>query len=274
MAGDMLGCHLALMGRLVGQHRITRNIANRINRRIGCLHVFVDLDESARTDFDICVLKARDGRVRRTSDGYQNLFEDPLAFLHRGAGKGDAHPLRFLLNAGNRSVEHDGIEDLLHAPLQWSDQVAIGAGQQAGQHFHHGDLGSQRRIDGAKFQTNVPAAHNQHGLGNIQQGQGAGGVEDTWAGNVERRNRRRTRTGGDDNAVEGAIIGRTSYGFYLQSIGVLEAGATLNVLDLAQARQLSQPAGQLLHHAFLPGAKAGNVDLGFAELDAPILGVA
>ena len=53
-----------------------------------------------------------------------------------------------------------------------------------------------------------------------------------------------------------------------------KAASSLDVRDFALLRELTQAAGQLLDHAFLERAQAREVDLRFAEFDAPILGVA
>ena len=52
--------------------------------------------------------------------------------------------------------------------------------------------------------------------------------------------------------------------------GVFKRGSALDVMDLALLGENAEAAGELLDHAFFPGAQAGQIDLRRGELDSPV----
>src|SRR5262249_28295333 len=59
----------------------------------------------------------------------------------------------------------------------------------------------------------------------------------------------------------------------LDGLRIDDRRPALQVIDLAELRDLAGAAGQLLDDAILVVAELVDVDLGLAELDAPLLGV-
>ena len=106
------------------------------------------------------------------------------------------------LTDDNGGVEQDSLEHLLQALVQRKNEVAIRAGEQAGEHFDDRDARAQRSVDRTEFEADVSAADDQQSTGNIFEVQRAGGIHHARRIELQRGNNRRTRTGGDNDAIE------------------------------------------------------------------------
>ncbi len=74
------------------------------------------------------------------------------------------------------------------ALMERTDQVAIGAGQEAVGQFDDGHLRAQFGVDGSHFQADVTAADNQQRFGNVGQLKRAGGIHHARSGQIEHGN--------------------------------------------------------------------------------------
>src|SRR5260370_15997686 len=81
----------------------------------------------------------------------------------------------------------------------------------------------------------------------------------------------RTRSGGDDDAVESQAFFATGGLCNFHRGGIHECGFTLYELDLALFRELSKSAGQLVDDSFFPSAELVEIDFGLSEFYAPVL---
>ena len=139
--------------------------------------------------------------------------------------------------------------------MQRQHQVAIRPGQKPRQHFDARHARTQRRVNRSQFQTDIASANHQQRLGNLGQVESAGGIHHPRAVELQAGNHRRTRTGGNHDAIERQLFFSAARLGYLQRIGILESRASLNVLNGMLLRKLPQSAGELLDHAFLPATQ-------------------
>ncbi len=147
------------------------------------------------------LLQPQAGGVRATADAQQHAAESPDFLRHVPL---EGHFDRFLPidQRGHLGVKVDRLEHALEPLVKRSDQIAVGAGQQAVGHFDHRHFASQRGIDGAHFQPDVAAADDQQRLGHVGQFQRPGRIHHPLRRQVERRDSDRARTGGDDAMLE------------------------------------------------------------------------
>ena len=99
--------------------------------------------------------------IRLAPDRDQNFVENLFAFLDFGTVEGHADAVGFLFHGGDRRVQQNGRETFLHPLVQRKNQIAVGAGEQPGQHLDHGNFRSQRRVHRAQLQADVAAADHQ-----------------------------------------------------------------------------------------------------------------
>ena len=84
LAGDHLDRDASFVRRLVRQHRLADDVADREDRRLVGPPLLVDDDEAAIVDLDARAVEARDLRVRPPADRDQHAIEELLlrASLH------------------------------------------------------------------------------------------------------------------------------------------------------------------------------------------------
>ena len=177
------------------------------------------------------------------------------------------------LHRGDLGRDHHLLERLLDALREEPHQVAIGAGQQARRHFDDRHLGAERRVDRAELEADVAAADHQHRLRDLRQVERAGRIEHARRVDRQRRNLRRQRAEREDHVVDADGLLAAVGLLHLDRLRVDDRRPALDVVDLAELRHLAGAAGQLLDDAVLVVAELVDVDLGLAELDAPLLGV-
>src|SRR6266849_2428938 len=107
VAGDGFNGSASLMHRPVGQHRLTGDVADRIDRGIGGLPLLVDFDESLLVDFDFRLIEAGDLRIRTTSHRHQYAVEHLLFFFYVWTFEGYANASLFVLERFDRRIEQD-----------------------------------------------------------------------------------------------------------------------------------------------------------------------
>ncbi len=271
VSGDGFDGGAAFMRGFVRQHGFADHIADGVDGGVVGLQLLVDLDESARADFDLSFVEAGDFGIGFASDGDQNFVEDFFALFDFGPVEGDAHAIGFFFHRGDGGVEQDGGENLFHAFVQGKDQVAVGSGQEAGQHFDHRNFRSQRGIDGAEFEADVSAADYEQGAGDVGQIEGGGGIHHARGVELESGDDGRARAGGDNDAVEAAGF-FAAVGFGDRRVVEFSNAARpwmYSTLRCFESRP--RPPVSFLTTSFFPRSQAGEIDVRGGEFDAPIL---
>jgi hypothetical protein len=143
---------LCLVGRLVRQHRLPDDVADRVDVRQVGAHLPVDLDEAAIADLHAGLVGVDGLAVGRAADRDQHAVElrgggNALAFE---AGV-QAVLLRLDLRDLGLQVHRDAA--LLQHRRQRPHQVGVGAGHQLVHEFDHGDLAAQRGIHAGHLQA-------------------------------------------------------------------------------------------------------------------------
>ena len=123
----------AFVRRLVREHRLAHDVADRKNRRLRRAHLLVDLDEAAIAHLHARALEPRNAGVRPPSGGNEDALEDRLAGnVARGlALECHTHALGFGFHLHHSRVEQHRLHRLADAFGKHVDQIAIGAGEQA-----------------------------------------------------------------------------------------------------------------------------------------------
>jgi hypothetical protein len=210
VAGDGFDGGAAFMHRLVGQHGLSGYVADGVDGGIGGLALSVDFDESLLVDFDFRLVEAGDFGIRAASYGHQHAIEYLLFFFYVWTFEGYADAGLFVFERFDCGVGQDCGEKFFEALVQRENQVAIGSGEQARHHFYAGHLGAERRVDRAEFQSDVAAADYQQRFWNVGEVESAGRIHEARAVELEAGHDGGTRSGGDDDAVEGQIL----FGFF------------------------------------------------------------
>src|ERR1035438_605845 len=158
VSGDGFDGGPSLMHCFVGEHRFSGYVADGVDYGIRGLALLVDFDESLLVDFDFRLVEAGDLGIRPAANGHQHAVEDLLFFFYVWTIERYADSGLFVLERFDRGVQQDRGEKFFQAFVQREDQVAVGAGQQAGHHFYAGHFGAERRINRSQFQSDVAAA--------------------------------------------------------------------------------------------------------------------
>ena len=82
VAGDGFDCRAAFMHGLMGEHRLSGNVSDGVDRGIGGLALLVDFDKALRIHFDLGFVETHNFRVRPTSDRHQHAVEHLFFLFH------------------------------------------------------------------------------------------------------------------------------------------------------------------------------------------------
>ena len=181
VAGDGFDGGAAFVHGFVGEHRFAGDVADGVDGGVGGLALAVDFDESLLIDFDFCFVEAGDFGIGAASDGHQHAIEDLLFFFYVGAFEGDADAGLFVFERFDGGVEQDRGEEFFETLVQREDEVAVGSGEQAGEHFDAGHFGAEGGVDGAEFEPDVAAADDEQRFRNVGQIESAGGIHEARA---------------------------------------------------------------------------------------------
>ena len=107
-----------------------------------------------------------------------------------------------LLHAGDARLQQNLVQRRLEPPREERDEIAIGAGQQAGRHLDDRDLGAERGVDRSEFQADVAAADDEQRLRNLRQIERAGRIHHARRCRSTGPALRRMRAGRDDRVLE------------------------------------------------------------------------
>src|SRR6185437_14867024 len=200
VTGDHLGHHLRLVRRLVGQHRLPRDVADGVDAGDVGAELAIDGDEAA-LDLDADLLEAEPFGVRAAPDRDQHLVGlDRLwrpTFAADLDGDGGAPPLlgpRFGLGAG-----HHLDPQLLELARDELDDLRVVPRQDVRQRLDDRHLGAELGVERPDLDPDVPAADDHEALGDRGEIERAGRVDDPLPVELEPRDLDRPRPGGDDD---------------------------------------------------------------------------
>ena len=149
-----------LVRRLVREHRLADDVADREDRRLVRAALLVDHDEAALIDLHVRALQPGNFRVRPAADRDQDAIEQLLRRVGF-ALEGHADPVGFRLHLHDLRLQQHALHRLRHALGENVDEVAVGAGQQPRRHLHDGDGAAERGVDGAELEADVAAADDE-----------------------------------------------------------------------------------------------------------------
>src|SRR3954470_23424689 len=156
IAGNRVDGRAPFVRRLVRQHRLARDVADRVDVRLAGTPALVSDDEAALVDFDAQLVEAGNRRVGTPADRDQHAIEGLIAGLAFSLeGDGNAIPDRF--HPGDLGVEPHGLGDLADALGQDARKLALRARQHPAGHLDDRHLAADRRVDAAQFETDITA---------------------------------------------------------------------------------------------------------------------
>src|SRR5205814_7308036 len=103
------------VGSFVGEHRLSRDVANGVDAGLGGPPLEVDFDEAARVDLNLGFVQAGNARIRLTPYRHEDLVENLRLGWRCGSLELDPDSVFLFFHLGNLRAEHDGPENLLHA---------------------------------------------------------------------------------------------------------------------------------------------------------------
>ena len=169
-------------------------------------------------------------------------------------------------HAGDLGVEQDLAVARPDALFERAHQVRIAAGHQLRRELDHADLRTQGIEHAGHLQSDDAAADHQEASWILRQLERAARVDDARIVRHERQPHR-LGTGGDDAMLEANAFAAAALGD-LEHMRADELADAAYHLDLALLGQHGQSAGQLAHHARLPGAQLAGVHPGRLEHNA------
>ena len=182
------------MRRLVRQHRLADDVADRENRRLVRAALFVDHDEAALIDLDVRLLETGNLRVRPAPDRDQHPVEQ-LVLGFDLAFESHARAVRLGLDLHDLRLEQHVLHGLVHALCEDVHEIAIGARQQTWSHLHDGDRAAERGVDRSQLEADVAAANHQQRFRDVGEIERRGRVHHPRVVHLQYRRNRGQRTG-------------------------------------------------------------------------------
>ena len=140
MAGAVFSGNVAFVNGFVCQHRLTDDIADGVDVRHVCTHLFVNFDEAAVSHSNTGFLSADQFAVRRTTGSYEYGIVTLWLFRRICAFKSNVNAVFFRLN---------------------SNSFAVCALHQAVHHFNNIQARTQSAVNRTHFETDDATADNQ-----------------------------------------------------------------------------------------------------------------
>ncbi|VTP66801.1 Uncharacterised protein [Serratia rubidaea] len=150
--GDNFSRHVAFMHAFVRQHRLTDDIADGENVRHVGAQLLVNVDKAALINRHARFVSIQQFAVRHTADSHQHRvvtlwFRRRFFAFHR-----DVDTIFFGFYRGHFGFQHQ-VELLADTLGEHFHHVFIRRRDHLVEHFHHINLGTQRVVNGAHFQT-------------------------------------------------------------------------------------------------------------------------
>ena len=219
--GAHLRRHLALVGRLVGEHRRSDDVPDREDvPDVGAL-LAVDGDEAVLVDVHAGVLGPDPVAVRPPSDRDEDPVERLRCRRARGPARGferDAQPGIARRDVRDPGGEPDRLVDPADTLLERLDEIAVAAGHESVHQLHHVHPRPQRRIDGRHLQPDDAAPDDEEARRHLVEHERVGrihqpGIVVRKSGDLDR-----LRAGRDDRVLE-FDLGRAAGGRDAQPMG-------------------------------------------------------
>ncbi|KAK4045465.1 hypothetical protein OUZ56_033089 [Daphnia magna] len=251
VAGDDFCNDFALFARLVGEHRLAADVADRPD--VGDVRAADDVArDEAPLDLDADLFEAEAGAVRAHADGDEDDVADDLLGL---SADFDVHGDRAVgvLHVAERLGALEELRAVLrHLALDDGGDVGIDAGEHLIGHFNDGQFGAETLVDAAEFEANDTAADDDEALRDLGEADRLFGADDLRAVELEGRDFDGRRAGRDDDvlrreALRGAV-GRTDF----NGVFVDNTGISRFKFDAVAAEEAADAAGHLLDDAGLP----------------------
>ncbi len=239
VSGDDFGGDLAFVRRLVRQHRIADDVADRIDVRHVGAHLDVHRDEAALVDGHTGGIRTDVASVGTPPDGHQHtVIQLRLGCLFAFKVHFQACLLGFDL--ADLGLQVDCLVAFLDALVQRLDQILVGAGHQLVHQFDHAEI----LLPSASYTVAIsspmmPPPMISMRFGTSCKCQRAGGVDDARIVIGEAGDARHAGAGRDDCGIEAdgflAVLGD-----HFQVVGRGEFRRALHHLHLALLGQRGQ----------------------------------
>jgi hypothetical protein len=133
-------------------------------------------------------LQAKARRIGPSADGQENpVSGQGLGGAARGGLDGEVHAGLAGLGTGHLGTETEVDPLLGQDPLEGLGNLTVHARADTIQVFDHGHLGAQPAPDRAQLEADNARSNDHQGLGNLRKGQGARGVDDAVAVDLQAR---------------------------------------------------------------------------------------
>ena len=238
VAGDGFDGDLGLVGRLVREHRLAGDVADRVERRLGGASLRVDADEALRVDLRPSCFSSR-GRWpfgRRPID--TSTFSKTFSLVVPSPRfEVDRHAVGRPRSSWRPSCSSITVSQIVVDALgQDLDEIAIGAGQQARQHLDDRDLRCRARRRPSRARGRCSRRRSRAAT-SARSCRSSAVVESSRRLGADRqiRQRRRPRAGGEDADVEGDRLLAAGRQRHRHALRIDDGRAALHVADLARA---------------------------------------
>ncbi len=215
LARDHFGGDAPFVRRLVREHRLADDVADREDRRLVRAPLLVDHDEAALIDLHARPIETGDRRVRPSADRHQHAIERLLLrvlprrlAVDARALERDANTLRLRLQRHDARVEQHILHRFRDALGEDVDEIAIGAGQQARRHLDDGHRAAERRVHACRARGRCSRRRPPAAILGMS-GRSSAPVESITRGSstFERRRNRRQRPGRENRVLELHVLG-------------------------------------------------------------------
>ena len=263
--GDHLGGDLALVGRFVGQHRLTDDVTDREDVWLRGAHLPIDRQESVRIDGQSCRLGTDARPVRSSADRHQHPIVDLRRRCARAA-EAHAQPLGQRLDALHLHAEQDLLVTLTQTLLERFDEVGVGTRHQLVHQFDHAHLAAERVVDAAHLEPDDPTADHQKPLRDVLKLERGSRVHHPRIVRQERQPHG-LRTGCDDAMVEADALSAL-LACDLEHARRDETTVAPDDRHFSLTGKTGEAPGELADDRRFPAAQSVEVDLRRTERDA------
>ena len=279
---------------LVGKHGPERRIADATD--VGDLGTVFGVDDDTATlvHLETNVLQAKASGVGSSSDGDEDglglelliqcqprKHTEPSLISPYSFGLatlGSIH-IKLDLVAGGVATKNLGVELELDALLLQRLLRSLGdlsvhtRTADLAEELDDRDLGAQPRPDRSHLKTDDSTTNDEHGLGDLLEGDGASAGDDALLVNLETRERGGLGTGGDQEvlALDGgfaAVVERN-----LDFVLIDKRAGALDILGTVFLEEKLDALGQPIDSSVLRLHQVGQVKLDVADLDASVLSI-
>ena len=147
----------------MGEHGLAGDVAHGIDPGVGSPTALVDDDEAALVEGHTRGLQPEPSAARPSSDRHEHSIEG----LGASPFHADLDPRGLFPQRRDSGLQANRVEELLRAPRQRLDEIAVDPWQQPIGHLHQGDATAQGGVHLAQFEADVAAADHEQTLGHV-----------------------------------------------------------------------------------------------------------